>query len=74
VIQPVAPTTAEQKLARKNELKARGYDLSDQAKEGPNYALMAYSTASSDSEVVKKDNGAPIFEDWKLDDEDKSVP
>nr|GFB10656.1 hypothetical protein [Tanacetum cinerariifolium] len=24
VIQPVAPTTAEQKLARKNELKARG--------------------------------------------------
>nr|GEX32957.1 hypothetical protein [Tanacetum cinerariifolium] len=26
VIQPVAPTTAEQKLARKNELKARGTD------------------------------------------------
>nr|GEZ82882.1 hypothetical protein [Tanacetum cinerariifolium] len=25
VIQPVTPTTAEQKLARKNELKARGY-------------------------------------------------
>nr|GFD16150.1 hypothetical protein [Tanacetum cinerariifolium] len=24
VLQPVAPTTAEQKLARKNELKARG--------------------------------------------------
>nr|GFB83089.1 ribonuclease H-like domain-containing protein [Tanacetum cinerariifolium] len=24
VVQPVAPTTAEQKLARKNELKARG--------------------------------------------------
>nr|GEW36025.1 ribonuclease H-like domain-containing protein [Tanacetum cinerariifolium] len=27
-----------------------GYDWSDQAKEGPNYALMAYSTLSSDSE------------------------
>ncbi|GJZ60056.1 putative ribonuclease H-like domain-containing protein [Tanacetum coccineum] len=28
-----------------------GYDWSDQAKEGPNYALMAYSTSSSDFEV-----------------------
>ncbi|GJY37190.1 putative ribonuclease H-like domain-containing protein [Tanacetum coccineum] len=27
-----------------------GYDWSDQAKEGPNYALMAYSSSSSDSE------------------------
>nr|GEZ40697.1 hypothetical protein [Tanacetum cinerariifolium] len=27
-----------------------GYDWSDQAKEGPNYALMAYSTSSSNSE------------------------
>nr|GFC71750.1 hypothetical protein [Tanacetum cinerariifolium] len=26
VVQPFAPTTAEQKLARKNELKARGTD------------------------------------------------
>nr|GEZ11177.1 putative reverse transcriptase, RNA-dependent DNA polymerase [Tanacetum cinerariifolium] len=30
-----------------------GYDWSDQAKEGPNYALMAYSTSSSDSEVIR---------------------
>nr|GEU37333.1 retrovirus-related Pol polyprotein from transposon TNT 1-94 [Tanacetum cinerariifolium] len=72
-----------------------GYDWSDQAKEGPNYALMIYSTSSSDSEefisklavetlntktseevpkVVKNDNGVPIIEDWKLDDEDESVP
>ncbi|GJZ29096.1 hypothetical protein Tco_0573743 [Tanacetum coccineum] len=29
-----------------------GYDLSDQADEGPNYALMAYSSSSSDSEIV----------------------
>ncbi|GJU93290.1 putative ribonuclease H-like domain-containing protein [Tanacetum coccineum] len=29
-----------------------GYDWSDQAKVGPNYALMAYSTSSSDSEVL----------------------
>ncbi|GJW26059.1 putative ribonuclease H-like domain-containing protein [Tanacetum coccineum] len=28
-----------------------GYDWSDQAKEGPNYALMAYSSSSSDLEV-----------------------
>ncbi|GJX69533.1 ribonuclease H-like domain-containing protein, partial [Tanacetum coccineum] len=27
-----------------------GYDWSDQSKEGPNYALMAYSSSSSDSE------------------------
>ncbi|GJT05881.1 putative ribonuclease H-like domain-containing protein [Tanacetum coccineum] len=29
-----------------------GYDWSDQADEGPNYALMAYSSLSSDSEIV----------------------
>ncbi|GJR29689.1 ribonuclease H-like domain-containing protein [Tanacetum coccineum] len=29
-----------------------GYDLSDQAEEGPNYALMAYSSSSFDSEIV----------------------
>nr|GEW14667.1 ribonuclease H-like domain-containing protein [Tanacetum cinerariifolium] len=29
-----------------------GYDWSDQAKEGPNYALMAYSSLSFDSEIV----------------------
>nr|GEU77901.1 ribonuclease H-like domain-containing protein [Tanacetum cinerariifolium] len=51
-----------------------GYDCSDQVKEGPNYVLMAYSTSSSDSEVVKNDNGSPITEDWKLDDEDESEP
>ncbi|GKD56511.1 hypothetical protein Tco_1289898, partial [Tanacetum coccineum] len=30
-----------------------GYDWSDQAKEGPNYALMAYSSLSSDSEDIQ---------------------
>ncbi|GJW85499.1 ribonuclease H-like domain-containing protein [Tanacetum coccineum] len=29
-----------------------GYDWSDQVEEGPNYALMAYSSPSSDSEIV----------------------
>ncbi|GJZ98039.1 hypothetical protein Tco_0670492 [Tanacetum coccineum] len=29
-----------------------GYDWSDQAEKGPNYALMAYSSSSSDSEIV----------------------
>ncbi|GJR76348.1 putative ribonuclease H-like domain-containing protein [Tanacetum coccineum] len=30
-----------------------GYDWSDQAKEGPNYALMAYSSLSSDSKDIQ---------------------
>ncbi|GKD20795.1 putative ribonuclease H-like domain-containing protein [Tanacetum coccineum] len=37
-----------------------GYDWSDQIEEGPNYALMAYSSSSSDSKIVnncKKDLG-----------------
>nr|GEU58068.1 copia protein [Tanacetum cinerariifolium] len=33
-----------------------GYDWSDQAEEGPNYALMAYSTLSSDSELSTDSN------------------
>ncbi|GKA42468.1 hypothetical protein Tco_0735128 [Tanacetum coccineum] len=33
-----------------------GYDSSDQAKEGPNYALMAYLSSSSDSEVSNDSN------------------
>ncbi|GKF38120.1 putative ribonuclease H-like domain-containing protein [Tanacetum coccineum] len=33
-----------------------GYDWSDQSKEGPNYALMAYSSSSSDSEVSNNSN------------------
>ncbi|GKE02787.1 putative ribonuclease H-like domain-containing protein [Tanacetum coccineum] len=45
-----------------------GYDWSDQVEEGPNYALMAYSSSSSDSEIVdnckkglgyEKYNGVP---------------
>ncbi|GJS19205.1 ribonuclease H-like domain-containing protein [Tanacetum coccineum] len=33
-----------------------GYDWSDQAEEGPNYALMAYSSLSSNSEVSNDSN------------------
>ncbi|GJU62750.1 putative ribonuclease H-like domain-containing protein [Tanacetum coccineum] len=33
-----------------------GYDWSDQVEEGPNYALMAYSSSSSDSEIVDNCN------------------
>ncbi|GJV33629.1 putative ribonuclease H-like domain-containing protein [Tanacetum coccineum] len=33
-----------------------GYDWSDQAEEGPNYALMAYSSSSSDLEVSNDSN------------------
>ncbi|GJW47578.1 ribonuclease H-like domain-containing protein [Tanacetum coccineum] len=31
-----------------------GYDWSDQAEEGPNYALMAYSSSSSNSEIFRE--------------------
>nr|GEV49070.1 hypothetical protein [Tanacetum cinerariifolium] len=31
-------------------------------------------TSEEVPKVVKKDNGAPIIKDWKLDDEDESVP
>ncbi|GKB01618.1 uncharacterized mitochondrial protein-like protein [Tanacetum coccineum] len=37
------------------------YDWSDQAEEGPNYALMAYSSSSSDSEFVNE----PVVENCK---------
>ncbi|GJW03753.1 copia protein [Tanacetum coccineum] len=50
------------------------------AKEGPNYALMAYSSPSSDSEsdeevskVVRKSNDSPIIEDWVSDSEEENV-
>ncbi|GJR76374.1 hypothetical protein Tco_0088739 [Tanacetum coccineum] len=33
-----------------------GYDWSDQADEGPNYALITYSSSSSDSEVSNDSN------------------
>ncbi|GKE69070.1 hypothetical protein Tco_1527142, partial [Tanacetum coccineum] len=76
-----------------------GYYWSDQAEEGPtNFALMAYSFISSNSEsisepivikpivekseakaseakpkTVRKDNDAPIIEDWVLDSEEENV-
>ncbi|GKA89687.1 putative ribonuclease H-like domain-containing protein, partial [Tanacetum coccineum] len=37
-----------------------GYDWSDQAEEGPNYALMAYSSSSSDSEASEKYNAVSL--------------
>ncbi|GJU05738.1 putative ribonuclease H-like domain-containing protein [Tanacetum coccineum] len=36
-----------------------GYDWSDQADEGPNYELMAYSSSSSDSEIQVSDGLGP---------------
>nr|GEV26824.1 ribonuclease H-like domain-containing protein [Tanacetum cinerariifolium] len=36
--------------------RLRGYDWSDQAEEGPNYALMAYSTSISNSDVSTDSN------------------
>ncbi|GJS11679.1 retrovirus-related pol polyprotein from transposon TNT 1-94 [Tanacetum coccineum] len=59
-----------------------GYDWSDQAEEGPtNFALMAYYSTNSNSEAnadkpkaVRKNNGAPIIEDWVSDSEEEDVP
>nr|GFB54597.1 hypothetical protein [Tanacetum cinerariifolium] len=45
VLQPVAPTTAEQKLARKNELKARGTTTQ-------NLGFMSSSNTDSTTESV----------------------
>ncbi|GJW79716.1 putative ribonuclease H-like domain-containing protein, partial [Tanacetum coccineum] len=53
-----------------------GYDWSDQAEEGPNYALTTYSSSSSDSKkfkVVRKSNDSPIIEDWVSDSEEENV-
>nr|GFD21032.1 hypothetical protein [Tanacetum cinerariifolium] len=45
VLQPVAPTTAEQKLTRKNELKARGSTIQ-------NIAFVSPSNIDSTTEPV----------------------
>nr|GEW64645.1 hypothetical protein [Tanacetum cinerariifolium] len=42
-----------------------GYDWSDQAEEGPNYALMACSTSSSDSENLNKLIDSQIMDNCK---------
>ncbi|GJV74061.1 hypothetical protein Tco_1494056 [Tanacetum coccineum] len=67
-----------------------GYDWSDQAEEGPNYAPMAYSFSSFDSDpvvenikamsseeepkVVRKNNDALIIEEWVSDKTDVKEP
>nr|GEU65708.1 hypothetical protein [Tanacetum cinerariifolium] len=66
-----------------------GYDWSDQAEEGPNYTLMAYTSSTSDSKMslllslyksskektkaVIKNTDASIIEEWVSDDEEKNV-
>nr|GFA26462.1 hypothetical protein [Tanacetum cinerariifolium] len=65
-----------------------GYDWSDQIEEGPNYALMAFSSSISNSElrtiklympseeepiVVRKYDEAPGIEDLVLDDVEENV-
>ncbi|GJV48450.1 putative ribonuclease H-like domain-containing protein [Tanacetum coccineum] len=47
----VANGSKNAKITGTIESSRCGYDWSDQAEEGPNYALMAYSSSSSDSEV-----------------------
>ncbi|GJU55796.1 hypothetical protein Tco_1229510 [Tanacetum coccineum] len=69
-----------------------GYEWSDQAEEGPNYALMAFSSGLRDEfvnepvvenckamsskeepKVVRKNDDAPIIEEWVSDDEEEDV-
>ncbi|GJZ45667.1 putative ribonuclease H-like domain-containing protein [Tanacetum coccineum] len=62
-----------------------GYDWSNQAEEGPNYALVTYSSLSSDSElrnwkfvdevseIVRKNNDALIIEEWVSYSEEENV-
>nr|GEY15323.1 hypothetical protein [Tanacetum cinerariifolium] len=70
-----------------------GYDWSDQAEEGPNYPLMAFTSSRSDSKfvnkhvvensnamsseektkVIRKNDDAPIIEEWVSDDEEKNA-
>nr|GEW11002.1 hypothetical protein [Tanacetum cinerariifolium] len=57
VVQPVAPTSAEQKLARKNELKARGtttQNLAFVSSSNTNSATESVSAAASDFIVYAK--------------------
>nr|GEX59770.1 hypothetical protein [Tanacetum cinerariifolium] len=56
------------------------YDWSCQAKEGPNYALIAFAPSSSNSEsskeepkVVRKNDDALIIEEWVSDNEKEDV-
>nr|GEW25775.1 NAD(P)-binding domain-containing protein [Tanacetum cinerariifolium] len=48
-----------------------GYDWSDQADEGPNYALMAFSSSSSDSKPLKVINDG--FDGIQMDPETNSL-
>nr|GEW53045.1 hypothetical protein [Tanacetum cinerariifolium] len=50
-----------------------GYGWSDKAEEGPNYALMTYTSSSSDSKTkaVRKNNDALIIKEWVSDNEEE---
>nr|GEW17799.1 putative ribonuclease H-like domain-containing protein [Tanacetum cinerariifolium] len=50
-----------------------GYDWSDQAEEEPNYSLMAFLSLSSNLEVVRKNDDAPIMEEYVSDNEEEDV-
>nr|GEY51776.1 putative ribonuclease H-like domain-containing protein [Tanacetum cinerariifolium] len=87
-IQPAAILSADQKLARRNELKAHGsYDWSYQAEEEhANFALMAIpsSSSASDNQLSPAKPAqdishvtrpmAPIIKDWVSDSEDEFEP
>nr|GFB55795.1 hypothetical protein [Tanacetum cinerariifolium] len=88
VEQTYPPTTAKEKLARKNELKARDenalvaqdrfrYNWSDQDKDGPiNFALMAYTSSGEGYHTVPPPytgNFMPLKPDLMLVDIDEYV-
>ncbi|GKA30154.1 hypothetical protein Tco_0716459 [Tanacetum coccineum] len=50
-----------------------GLEKSDQTEEGPNYALMAFSSSSSDSEDSNEFVNNPVVENRKSDEEVSKV-
>nr|GEY26721.1 hypothetical protein [Tanacetum cinerariifolium] len=84
VLQPVAPITAEQKLARKNELKARGtfmppkpdlvFNTAPTVVETDHHAFTIQLSPTKHEHDLSHTNRptTPIIEDWVSDSEDES--
>nr|GEU58831.1 ribonuclease H-like domain-containing protein [Tanacetum cinerariifolium] len=79
----IQPTVEKLKNASKRLNKIIDSQIVDNCKKGlgynavlPSYTVETLNAKTSKDvpKVVKNDNGAPIIEDWKSDDEDKSVP
>nr|GEX21292.1 ribonuclease H-like domain-containing protein [Tanacetum cinerariifolium] len=73
VLQPIAPTTAEQRLARKNEFKARGTLLMDL----PNKHQLKFNThkdAKTLMEAIEKSTNEPVSADASVSAVSAKIP